>query len=101
MKLNNRALMMSGGIGVAVRVLFALLVGALGFAPALEVDASMLGVLGIVGTILCICGWIVAIGIGFAYAFFAAKDGPLTLGDAAIGGAIATGVSGLIGGLVS
>jgi hypothetical protein len=104
MNLNNRALMISTGIGVVVRLIFALLGGALGFAPLMmdpnNIDAStgLLATVGIVGSVLCVCGWIITLGIGFSYAYFAK---PVEMGSAAAGGAIATGVSGLIGGLLS
>lgn len=104
MNLNNRALMISIGIGVVVRIIFALLAGVVGFAP-LMVDPNdptaatgLIATLGIVGTVLCVCGWIITLGIGFSYAYFAK---PVEMGPAATGGAIATGVSGLIGGLLS
>ena len=101
MKLNNRALLTAGGIGAAVRILFALCGGAAGFAPLAGVDAGTLATLGSGLLVLCACGWIITFGIGFAYVYFAAKDGPVQMGDGALGGAIATGVAGLIGGLLS
>jgi len=101
MKLNNRALMTAGGIGAAIQIVFALCGGAAGFAPLAGVDEATMAALATGLLVLCACGWIITFGIGFAYVYFAAKEGPVQIGDGAIGGAIATGVAGLIGGLLS
>jgi hypothetical protein len=101
MNLNNRALMTAGGIGVGVRILFALCGSLVDFAPLAVDDTAALAALGTGLLVLCACNWIIAVGIGFAYAFFAARDGAVAIGDGAIGGAIATAVAGLIGGLLS
>jgi hypothetical protein len=104
MKLNNRALMMSAGIGVAINVLLQLCFGSAGFAPLAGPDAAtaILGFVGIVGIVSCLCGGIIALGVGFAYVYFAVQDGSsIQPVDASIGGALANGIAGLIGGLVS
>ena len=102
MKLNQGALMKSAGIGVAINVLVNLCFGAAGFAPLAGPDAAtaILGFVGIVGILTCVCGGIIAIGVGFAYVYFAAQEGPVQVADGAIGGALANGISGLVGGLV-
>ncbi len=103
MKLNNRALMIAGGIGVGVWVLYAILNGATNAAPELltRPQARQIeGFLGIITTLLCICGGILMLGVGFLYSYLAAKEGPVTIGNGAAGGAIALAVAGLIGGIL-
>jgi hypothetical protein len=103
MKLNNKALMTSGGIGAVINILLQLCFGSALFAPMLGPDAAaaVAGFVGLVAIVSCLCGGIIAIGIGFSYVYFAKSDGPVQLVDGAIGGAIANGVAGLIGGLLS
>ncbi len=66
MKLNNRALMMSAGIGLVVRILFAICGNLSAFAPFMgnSVDVGTIGLLGTVDTVFCLCGWIVTLAIG-------------------------------------
>ena len=103
MKLNNRALMISAGAGAAVQILFNLISGALGFAPLMmdpnNPDAALgiLGIMGTIGIVLCACGWIITVGIGFLYAYLAR---PVDMSGGALGGALATAIAGLLGGLL-
>ncbi len=102
MKFNTKALMTAGGIGAAVNVLVQLCTGSALFAPLAgpDVAAAIAGFAGMVGIVACLCGGIVAIGVGFSYVYFAKSEGPVQMADGALGGAIANGVAGLIGGLL-
>jgi hypothetical protein len=103
MKLNNRALMMSAGIGAAINILLQLCFGSAGFAPLAGPDAAtaIVGFIGLVGILSCVCGGVIALGIGFAYVYFAAQEGPVMPVDGAVGGGLANGIAGLIGGLLA
>lgn len=102
MKLNNRALMMSAGIGAAISILVNLCLGSAGFAPlGGDVGLSIAATLTSFGAIIsCLCGGVIAIGIGFAYVYFAAQEGPVLPVDGAIGGGLANGIASLIGALL-
>lgn len=104
MKLNNKALLTAGGIGAAVQILLAICGGLTPFAALAGTDAAitLVGPLGIVATVANCCGWIINLAIGFGYVYLAAKeDGSVQVADGAVGGAIATGVAAVIGGLLS
>jgi hypothetical protein len=104
MKLNTKALMTAGGIGAVVQIVLTLCSGTILFLPLAgdSVDVAMLGMLGIAGTVLACCGWIINLAIGFGYVYFAAQtDGSVQVADGAVGGAAATAIAAVIGGLVS
>jgi hypothetical protein len=102
MKLNNKALLNSGGIGAVVLILLSLCSGVVGFLPLAGPDAGAIAVSLAPGLIvLSCCGWILYIAIGFAYVYFAAQAGPVQVADGAIGGAIATAIAGILAGLLS
>lgn len=100
MKLNQGALLKSGGIGAVIYILVQICQGSAAFAPLLgPAGAGLIGAASIVAIVACLCGGIVALGIGFGYVYFAAQEGPVQMADGAIGGALATGIAGLLGGL--
>ena len=105
MKLNNKALLTSGGIGVAIQILIAICGGLPNFAPAITSDPTILatafGMQASVVWVACLCGGIITIGIGFAYVYFAKSEGPVEMASGAIGGAAAGAVASLIGGLLT
>lgn len=103
MKLNNKALMTSAGIGAGVLILLSLCSGGLLFLPLAGSDAaSLLVTLAPASFVLACCGLIINLAIGFAYVYFAAQtDGSVQVADGAVGGAAATAIAAVIGGLLS
>jgi hypothetical protein len=103
MNLNNRALMNSGGIGAGVLILLSLCSGTLLFLPLAGTDAATLvATLAPASIVLACCGWILYIGIGFAYVYFASQQAAsVQVADGAIGGAIATAIAAILAGILS
>ncbi len=105
MRIRGRALIIAVVVGLAVQIVFSLIsnlityfafpaVTARGGVPGLPVGGS------IVSLLACVCVLIIDLGVGLLYAALAAREGPLTGGDGALGAGIAGAIEGLFTGIV-
>lgn len=107
MKIITRALLVAAGIGGAIQIVFQLInAGTLIFQFNAGGDPTqMTTITGIVGSLLCICALTADVGVGFLYAFFGRRDAAMSVGNGALGGALAgltaRFVSSLVGSCIS
>jgi hypothetical protein len=107
MKLIPRALLLAAGIGSVIQIIFQLInAGTL----ILQFNAGgdptqMTPITGIVGSLLCLCALLTDVGAGFLYAFFGRREAAASVGNGALGGALAglaaRFVSSLVGSCIS
>jgi hypothetical protein len=107
MKIMTRALLMAAGIGGVIQIIFQLInAGTLILQFSAGGDPTqMTPITGIVGSLLCLCALITDVGAGFLYAYLGGREAAVSLGNGALGGALAglaaRFVSSLVGSCVS
>ncbi len=106
MNIKPRALMIAAGVGLVGQIVISLISSAVSIGPVLAGDDpaqidQFSGITSVLSVLLCLCGLMFDTGIGFLYVYLSSREGAVSMGDAALGGA-ATGlaarvVSGAIG----
>jgi hypothetical protein len=106
MNIKPRALMIAAGVGLVVQVVISLIGSAMSIGPALAGGGpsqigQFSGIASAISVLLCLCALAVDTAVGFLYVYLSSREGTVSMGDAALGGA-ATGlaarvVSGAIG----
>ena len=107
MKIITRALLIAAGVGGVFQIIFQLInAGTLILQFSVGGDPTqMTPITGIVGGLLCIFSLIMDVGAGFLYAYLGRREAAVSLGNGALGGALAglaaRFVSSLVGSCIS